>query len=70
MSRVSNTTGLGVRRAQWRWRRVKTSAIQDLTGWIGFVWAVKTSGPYSAMVDEPDGNVVLPTSSNALGDPR
>lgn len=30
------------------------------------MWAVKTSGPYSAMVDDPDGTVVLPTSSNAL----
>jgi len=49
---------------------VKTSSIQELTAWIGFVWVVKTSGPYYAMVDDPDGNVVLPTSSNARGDPR
>ena len=70
MSRVSNATGLGVRRAQWRCRRVKTSSIRGLTAWIGFVWVVKTSGPYSAMVDDPDGNVVLLTSRNALGNPR
>lgn len=29
------------------------------------MWVVKTSGPYSAMVDEPDVNFVLLTSSNA-----
>lgn len=70
MSRVSNATGLGVRRAQWRCRRVKTSSIRGLTAWIGFVWVVRTSGPYSAMVDDPDRNLVLPTSSNARGDPQ
>ena len=27
----------------------------------------QTAGPYAAMVDDPDGNVVLLTSDNALG---
>jgi hypothetical protein len=27
----------------------------------------QTTGPYAAMVDDPDGNVVLLTSDNALG---
>jgi len=39
-------------------------------GYHGRIAPEKTSGPYAAMVDDPDGNVVLLTSDNALGDPR
>jgi hypothetical protein len=39
-------------------------------GYHGRMAPEKTSGPYAAMVDDPDGNVVLLTSDNALGDPH
>jgi predicted lactoylglutathione lyase len=38
-------------------------------GYHGRMAPEKTSGPYAAMIDDPDGNAVLLTSDNALGDP-
>jgi catechol 2,3-dioxygenase-like lactoylglutathione lyase family enzyme len=35
-------------------------------GYHGRLAPEQTSGPYAAMVDDPDGNVVLLTSDNAL----
>ena len=35
-------------------------------GYHGRMAPEQTSGPYAAMVDDPDGNVVLLTSDNAL----
>ena len=39
-------------------------------GYHGRMAPEKTTGPYAAMVDDPDGTVILLTSDNALGDPR
>lgn len=36
-------------------------------GYHGRMAPEQTSGPYAAMVDDPDGNVVLLTSDDALG---
>jgi predicted enzyme related to lactoylglutathione lyase len=36
-------------------------------GYHGRMTPQRTTGPYAAMVDDPDGNVVLLTSDNALG---
>ena len=36
-------------------------------GYHGRMAPERTSGPYAAMVDDPDGNVVLLTSDDALG---
>jgi len=36
-------------------------------GYHGRMAPAQTTGPYAAMVDDPDGNVVLLTSDNALG---
>jgi len=36
-------------------------------GYHGRMAPDRTSGPYAAMVDDPDGNVVLLTSDDALG---
>ncbi|MEN0130043.1 MAG: VOC family protein [Brevundimonas sp.] len=36
-------------------------------GYYGRMAPAQTTGPYAAMVDDPDGNVVLLTSDNALG---
>ena len=38
-------------------------------GYHGRMEPEQTSGPYAAMVDDPDGNVVLLTSDDALGTP-
>ncbi len=36
-------------------------------GYHGRMTPQQTSGPYAGMVDDPDGNVILLTSDNALG---
>ena len=38
-------------------------------GYPGRMSPEQTSGPYAAMVDDPDGNVILLTSDNALSQP-
>ena len=36
-------------------------------GYHGRMTPQRTNGPYVAMLDDPDGNVILLTSDNALG---